>query len=386
MGTITVEDQYTSGVYAKRQLEITGGQGALLFDAEGREYIDCVGGQGVASLGHAHPAVAQAVAAQAQQLINLPEMFYHPLRAALLERLLEVAPSGMQRAFLCNSGTESVEAAIKFARLCTGRKGIVAAMRGFHGRTMGSLSATWKKVLREPFEPLVPGFSHVAYNKLEALEAAVTDQTAAVILEVVQGEGGVYPSTAEFLLGAQALCRERGALLVIDEVQTGFGRTGKLFALEHHSLQPDLLCLAKAMAGGLPAGAVLLGVRVGELPTGAHGSTFGGSPLVCAAALATLDTLQKESLPERAAENGAYLLGRLREIESPLVREVRGLGLMIGIELKLKVAPFLSSLQERGVLALSAGMTTIRLLPPLVISRPQIDQVVDALQEVLADA
>jgi acetylornithine/LysW-gamma-L-lysine aminotransferase len=299
----------------------------------------------------------------------------------MMEKLCALA--GMPRVFLCNSGTEAIEAAIKFARLSTGRTHILAAMRAFHGRTFGALSATWNKKYREPFEPLVPGFSHVPYNDLEKLEGAVSEQTAAVLLEVVQGEGGVYLGDEAYLCAAQALCRERGALLIIDEVQTGFGRTGRIFACKHYGLQPDLLCVAKSIAGGLPMGAVLLGERLGELPPGVHGSTFGGNPLACAASIAALEALVEEQLPERAAELGAYLLAELGKIHSPLVREVRGLGLMVGIEIKQKVAPYLQALMERGVLALPAGLTVIRLLPPLVITREQIDCVVQAIREVL---
>lgn len=379
---ISIEDQVTSGVYAKREVVIVRGQGALLYDEQGREYIDCVGGQGVANLGHAHPLIAEAIAAQARTLISCPEMFYNDRRAELMARLTQL--TGLGRAFLCNSGAEAVEAALKFARASTARSEIVAALRGFHGRTLGALSATGNKKYREPFEPLLPGFVHVPYNNLEKLEEAISERTAAVILEVVQGEGGVYPGTREFLQGAQALCHKYGALFILDEVQTGFGRTGKMFALEHFDLQPDLLCVAKSIAGGVPMGAVLIGERVGSLSPGMHGSTFGGNPLACAASLAALDVLQRERLPERAAELGEYLIARLKEIQSPLIREVRGLGLMVGIEIKQKVAPYLQALMERGVLALSAGLTVIRLLPPLVISRRQIDTVVEALEQVLA--
>jgi acetylornithine/LysW-gamma-L-lysine aminotransferase len=379
-----IEKQYNSGVYAKRDVVIVRGEGALLYDHQGRAYIDCVGGQGVANLGHAHPAVAKAIAQQAQQLISCPEMFYNDQRAILMAKLAEIAPANIRHIFLCNSGTESIEAAIKFARLSTGRRGVIAAMRGFHGRTMGALSATWNKKYREPFEPLLDSFSHVPFNNAAKLLEAVNDTTAAVLLEVVQGEGGVYLSSSEFMQAAQDACRMHGALLIIDEVQTGFGRTGKMFALEHFDLQPDMVCVAKSLAGGLPMGAVLIGERVGELPPGIHGSTFGGNPLACAAAVATLETLQNEQLPQRAAELGSYLLERLRQIKSPQVREVRGLGLMIGVEIKQKVAPYLQALMGRGVLALPAGLTTIRLLPPLVISREQLDQVVQALGDVLS--
>ena len=379
----SIEQKYTSGVYRKRELIIVRGEGALLWDDQGNQYIDCVGGQGAANLGHAHPKVASAIAQQAQKLISCPEMFYNDRRAELLEKLIEVAPNGIERAFLCNSGTEAIEAAIKFARLQTGRTEIVAAMRGFHGRTMGALSATWNKKIRQPFEPLVPSIKHTPYNNLEKLETTLTEDTAALILEVVQGEGGVHLGTQEFLKGAEQLCQERGVLLIIDEIQTGFGRTGKMLAVEHFGINADMICLAKSMAGGVPMGAVLLGSRVGEIPTGSHGSTFGGNPLACSAALATLQVLEEEALIEHSAEMGQYLISELQQIDSPVIREVRGLGLMVGIEVKQKVAPYMAALSTKGVLALPAGLNVIRLLPPLVISKEQIDQVVSALAEVL---
>jgi acetylornithine/LysW-gamma-L-lysine aminotransferase len=291
----------------------------------------------------------------------------------------------MERVYLCNSGTEAIEAAFKIARYTTRRRKIIATMRGFHGRTMGALSATWNKKYRQPFMPLVPDFVHVPYNKLERLETSIDDESAAVVLEVVQGEGGVYLGTEEYLQGAQRLCQERGVMLILDEVQTGFGRTGKMFAAQHYELEPDLLCLAKSIAGGVPMGAVLLGERVGELSPGIHGSTFGGNLLAATASLTALDVLEEEALPQRAAELGEYLLDKLREINSPLIREVRGLGLMVGIEIKQKVASYLQALTARGVLAQPAGLTVIRLLPPLVISKDQIDQVVDTLVEVLSE-
>jgi acetylornithine/LysW-gamma-L-lysine aminotransferase len=380
-----IESQHTSGVYAKRDLTIVRGQGAMLWDDQGNEYIDCVGGQGAANLGHAHPKIVQAIHEQASQLISCPEMFYNPLRAALSARLTGIAPGKMQRVFLCNSGTEAIEAAFKFARYTTGRRKIIATMRGFHGRTMGALSATWNKKYRDPFLPLVSDFEHVPYNNLERLEDVIDDQSAAVVLEVVQGEGGVHLGAAEYLQGAQHLCHQHGALLILDEVQTGFGRTGKMFAAQHYGLEPDLMCLAKSIAGGIPMGAVLIGERVGELSSGIHGSTFGGNPLAAAASLAAIDVLEDEKLPQRAAEQGDYLLDKLQEINSPLIREIRGLGLMVGIEIKQKVAGYLQALTTLGVLAQPAGLTVIRLLPPLVIGKEQIDRVVAALTEVLME-
>jgi acetylornithine/LysW-gamma-L-lysine aminotransferase len=381
---VALEGQYGSGVYPKQPLVLVRGAGARVWDADGREYIDCIGGHGVINVGHCHPAVVEAVQEQVARLMLCPNGFYSEPRARLLAELVRIAPVGLERAFLCNSGAEAVEAALKFARLGTGRQKVVAAMRGFHGRTFGALSATWRKEYRKPFEPLVPGFEFVPYNRPERLARAIDDETAAVILEVVQGEGGVIPGDGEYLRSAQAVCRERGALFIVDEVQTGFGRTGRMFASSHHGLQPDMMTVAKAMAGGVPMGAVLIGAQLGRLPKKAHGSTFGGNLLSCAAALATIAVIEQEGLPARAAQLGAQLSAGLRGIRSPVVRQVRGMGLMVGMELKGNAAPYLAGLAERGVLALSAGATVMRFLPPLVISADDIDTVVGHVAEVLA--
>jgi LysW-gamma-L-lysine/LysW-L-ornithine aminotransferase len=386
LNIIATERSRTSGVYPKRELALVRGKGALVWDEQGGQYIDCTSGHGVANLGHCHPAIVAAVSQQAGTLITCSETFYNDRRAELMERLVSHLPVDLERLFLCNSGTEAVEAAIKFARLSTGRAGIVATMRGFHGRTLGALSATWERKYRQPFQPLVPGFTHVPFDNLDAARGAIDGETAAVIVEVVQGEGGVRPGSTGYFQGLRDLCDEHGALLIVDEVQTGFARTGRWFACEHHDLLPDLLCMGKAIAGGLPMGAVAIGKRVGDLPVGAHGSTFGGNPLACAAAIAALDVYQGEQLAARAADLGSYLLQRLHELESPLVREVRGLGLMVGIELKSRVTPFLAALMERGVLALPAGPTVLRLLPPLVIEQEQLDLVVEAIGERLDEA
>ncbi|MHB9032995.1 MAG: aspartate aminotransferase family protein [Anaerolineae bacterium] len=384
MDTITRESQYTSGAYPKREVAIVRGLGAQVWDDTGRAYIDCVGGHGVAVVGHCHPRVAEAIANQARTLITCPEIFYNDQRALLEERLVNVAPQGLKRVFLCNSGTEAVEGAFKFARLSTGKPGIIAAMRSFHGRTMGALSATWEPEYRNPFNPLIPGVRHVPYNKLAALQEALDDSTAAVILEVVQGEGGVNLGQADYLRGAQQLCRERGILLIIDEVQTGFGRTGKLWACDHYGLEPDIMCLAKGIAGGLPMGAVLLGERVVNIKPGVHGSTFGGNPLACAAALAAIDVIESEHLTEASARKGAWALQRLQAVKAPIIREARGLGLMIGIELRQKVTPYLRSLMAEGLLALPAGNTVLRLLPPLVISDEDLSRACDIIEKVLS--
>ena len=379
---LEIESKHSSGTYAKQPLVIVRGQGASLFDADGAKYLDCASGHGVANLGHAHPKIAEAIYKQASTLITLFETFPNDKRAELMKKITSLV-DGLDRVFLCNSGTESVEAAFKFARISTGRKNIVAAMRAFHGRTYGSLSATFNKKYREGFEPLVPGFSHVPYNNIEALDKAVNEETAAVILEVVQGEGGVYPASAESIQAARRICDERGTLLIVDEIQSGFGRTGRMFAIQHFGVIPDMLTCAKSLAGGVPMGAVLVGQNVKNLTPGVHGSTFGGNPLACAAAVAALDVMEEEGLLRQAEVKGAYLMDKLKRIESPNIREVRGIGLMIGIEMKHKVAPYIKALQEKKIIALNAGMTVIRLLPPLVISYQQIDHLVDVLTEVL---
>ena len=379
---IDTENKHTSGVYAKQTLTIVRGQGASLFDADGVEYLDCSSGHGVANLGHAHPKIAEALYKQASTLITLFESFPNDQRAQLMEKITALVP-GLDRVFFCNSGTEAVEAAFKFARISTGRKNFIAANRAFHGRTFGSLSATFNKKYREGFEPLLPGVSHVSYNNIEALDKAVNEETAAVILEVVQGEGGVYPASVEYVQAARRICDERGALLIVDEIQTGFGRTGKMFAIQHFGVTPDLLTCAKSLAGGVPMGAVLIGPNVKNLTPGTHGSTFGGNPLSCAAANAALDVIMEEDLPGEAAAKGAYLMEKLKAIQSPNIREVRGLGLMVGIEMKQKVTGYIKALQEKKIIALNAGMTVIRLLPPLVITYEQIDHLVKTLAEVL---
>ncbi|NCC33119.1 MAG: aspartate aminotransferase family protein, partial [Chloroflexia bacterium] len=269
---IATEQQHTSGLYPKRGVALVRGEGARLYDAEGRAYIDCVGGQGAANLGHCHPAVVAAIQAQAATLMSCPEIFYNDQRAAYLQALAGVLPFPA-RIFLCNSGAEAIEAGLKFARLLSGRHEVVATMRGFHGRTMGALSATWEPKYREPFAPLVPGFAHVPYGDVEALANRVNASTAAVLLEPVQGEGGVRLAPAGYLEAAREICDRHGALLLIDEVQTGFGRTGRLFALEHSGVVPDILLLAKSIAAGLPMGAVAIHERHGSLPGGAHGTT-----------------------------------------------------------------------------------------------------------------
>jgi acetylornithine/LysW-gamma-L-lysine aminotransferase len=382
---IALEDRHTSGLNVKRPIALVRGQGALVWDADGRAYIDCMTGHGVATLGHCHPEVTAAIQAQAATLVACSEAVYNDQRAALMEELTHHTPGDLKRVFLCNSGAESIEAAIKFARFFTGRTDVVAAMRGFHGRTMGALSATWNAKYRDPFLPLVPGFHHVPFNNLAAVENALTDQTAAVIIEVIQGEGGVHPADPAYLEGLRALCTQRGVLLIIDEVQTGMGRTGRWFACEHFGVLPDILCLGKALGGGVPMGAVIWREALGTLPAGIHGSTFGGNPLACAASRAVVRVMERDNLPARAARLGEKLLTDLRTIRSPLIREVRGRGLMVGVELRRRATQVLRALMERGVLAMPAGSTVVRLLPPLVIAEEQLDQVVEAMAQALSD-
>ncbi|HEY3218419.1 MAG TPA: aminotransferase class III-fold pyridoxal phosphate-dependent enzyme [Candidatus Limnocylindria bacterium] len=380
------EDAHTSGLYQKRPLAIVRGEGATLYDEDGRSYIDCVGGQGMANLGHGNRAVADAIAAQARTLASCTELFYNDRRAELYDMLASILPPELDRYFLCNSGTEAVEAALKFARMATKRPRVVATMRGFHGKTMGALAATWGPEYREALggDGLFPGTAHVPFNKPDTLDAAITADTAAFIVELVQGEGGVRPATHEFIAEAARLCRERGALLLIDEVQTGFGRTGTMFALEQYGLVPDLLCLAKAVAGGVPMGVAAFSRAVGDLPRRSHSTTFGGNPLACAAAIAAIGEMKRMDLAGAARDRGAQLMAGLAAIRSEKIREVRGLGLLVGIELKENAGPTIKALQDEGVLTLGAGPTVVRYLPPLVITADQVARVIAATAKVLA--
>ena len=380
MSIRATEGRFAFEVFPKRDLAIVRGDGAMVYDESGRAYIDCVAGVGVASVGHANPDVARAIGEQAQVLITCPGIFYNDVRARLLEKLVSITPPGVSRAFLCNSGTEANEAAIKLAMHATGRHGFVCAMRGFHGRTMGALSATHKH--RDAYEPLLDGFAFVPFNNVDKLRGAVDASTAAVIVEIVQGEGGVRLGDAAYFAAARQLCDEHGALLIVDEVQTGFCRTGRFFACEHHGVRPDILCLAKAMAGGVPMGAVVVGDSVAA-EVGMHGSTFGGNPLACAAALATIEVMQRDGLAEQARAKGARFADAFARREVSKVRAVRQIGLMIGIELRERARPHIEALVARGVLALPAGPTVIRLLPPLVIEDEALEEVAARLHEVL---
>jgi len=383
MNVQELEQTYELAVYPRRDIVVVRGRGARLFDENGREYIDCAANVGVSNIGHGNAAVARAVHDQYLTLGNCYSMFYNPVRARLAEKLAALAPGTLNRVFFCNSGAEANEAAIKFARTSTGRQEIIAAMRGFHGKTMGALAATWGPEYQQPFAPMMPGLKHVPYNNFAKLESAVDDNTAAVLLEVVQGEGGVRIGDKGYFQKVRQICDANGILLIIDEVQTGFGRTGTMFACEQFVV-PDMLCLAKSLAGGIPMGAVLCNDRI-KVPLKSHTSTFGGNPTACAAALASVDVIEKEGLVEKSKILGGYFLQELRRIESAKIREIRGLGLMLGIELKEKAGPYVQKLMEKGVIVLLAGATVIRLLPPLVITREEIDTVVEALKDTLGD-
>ena len=385
---INFENRLMANVFAKRPVVITRGKGALVWDINGKEYVDCMGSYGVALLGHSHPKVVEAVCKQAETLISCHASLYNNKRTEFLQKLVSITPRGLNKVFLSNSGAESVECAIKLARKYTGKPEIIAVMGGYHGKTMGALSATWDKKYREPFQPLVPEFKHVPPDNLEKLTEAITDKTAAVLLEPIRGEGGVRVPPDDFLPGVRELCDEKGVLLILDEVQTSFGRTGKLFACEHWGVTPDVMCLAKPFAGGLPIGItvakepVMSAFKVGE-----HSSTFSGSPLVCAAACAAIDALVKGKLADRAANLGAYFKAKLEELQAKykIVKEVRGLGLMLGMELRYDVRNIILKTMERGVLILDAGRTVLRFLPPLVIEKEQIDKTISVLDKVIGE-
>lgn len=368
-------------MYAKRGIALVRGEGAVLWDAEGNEYIDVMSNYGVNIVGHAHPAVTAAITEQAGTLINVHQSFASDVRARFLEALIGIAPEGLTQAWLCNSGAEAIEAALKFARAATGRRNIVAMQRAYHGRTAGAGQATAPK----PGDDAEPGpVTHVPFNDLDALDGAVDDQTAAIIVEPIQGEAGIYPAEPGYLQAAAEIAQRAGALLIFDEVQTAF-RTGDWFRANAEGVTPDILCTAKALANGVPIGATLITDAVSEaLPSGLHGSTFGGNPLACAAGLATIQAVRDGGLLEASVALGERLRAGIEALGSDQVREVRGAGLMTGIDLRGRVTPVLRGLQERGVLALPAGSLTLRMLPPLVITEAQIDRVVETLGETLA--
>ncbi len=385
---ISFENRLMANVFGKRPLVITRGEGASVWDAKGKEYVDCTGSYGVALLGHSHPKVVEAICKQAETLISCHASLYNNKRTEFLQKLMSITPMGLNKAFLSNSGAESVECAIKVARKFTGKPEIIAVMGGYHGKTMGALSATWDKKYRAPFQPLVPEFKHVPPDNLEKLAEAITDKTAAVLLEPIRGEGGIRVPPDDFLPGVRALCDEKAVLLILDEVQTSFGRTGKMFGCDHWCVTPDVMCLAKPFAGGLPIGITVAKEDImSSLKIGEHSTTFSGSPLVCAAGCAAIDVLVKDKLAERAERIGGYFKAKLEELQAKynIVKEVRGLGLMLGMEFRYDVRNIILKTMEKGVLVLDAGRNVVRFLPPLVIEKEQIDKAVAVLDEVIGE-
>ena len=378
-----LEDQHGSGAYGKRPTALVRGEGVYVYDQNGTRYLDATSGQGVAALGHCHPAVVRAIHAQAQRLTTCHEAFYSDRRAELYRLLASLTPGDLNRFFLCSSGTEAIEGALKVAALLTGRSGIVASKRAFHGRTNAALSLTWTPKYRKPFQSWLPSVTHIAYNDIAAAQQAVTSETAAVVIECVQGEGGVHPAQVEFLQALRECCDRHGAMLIIDEIQTGLGRTGRWFAFEHAAILPDIIAIGKALGGGLPMAAVCWRAAHGQIPRASHGSTFGGNPLACAAAIATLRTLRDQNLVPAAQEKGCWLSETLAALNLQAVREVRGRGLMIGLQLRHRVTPALKGLQERGLLALPAGLNTLRLLPPLTVKQAELEFIAAAVAETL---
>src|SRR3990170_4692583 len=324
---IATEQKVMANVYAKRPVVIVKGSGDLLWDKDGKEYIDCTGSYGSCIVGYCHPKVVEAIKNQSEKLTSCHGFMYNDSRSKLLQRIAKIAPEGLDRVFLSNSGAEAVECALKLARKYTGKKEIIAMMGAYHGKTLGALSITWDKKYREPFMPLVPQVKHVPFGNIEKLQEVISNDTAAVITEPIQGEGGVRFPPNGFLEQLRELCNEKETLLIIDEIQTGFGRTGKLFAFQHFGIVPDITCLAKGVAGGIPIGLTLSKNGImSSLKVGEHSTTYGGNPLACAAAAATIDILEQENLPEKARAQGEYLVSKLDQLrdDHAIIREVRG--------------------------------------------------------------
>jgi predicted acetylornithine/succinylornithine family transaminase len=371
---------YHTGNYgARAPICLVRGDGLSVWDSDGREYLDFGSGIAVTSLGHCHPRVTGAIQEAAATLLHVSNL-YHSAPQIHLAKLL-VEHSFAERVFFSNSGAEANEAAIKIARkyahdrYSTDRSEIIATHNSFHGRTIATVTATGQPKYQHGFEPLVPGFKHVPYNDLRAMERALDNRTAAILVEPIQGEGGVHVPDDDYLPGLRKLCDESGALLIFDEIQTGVGRTGKLWAYEHAGVEPDVMTLAKALANGVPIGAMLTRNEVASVLTaGTHGSTFGGTPFVCSVALATLQTIIDEKIPDRAASTGRYLVERLRKLGGDKVKVVRGRGMLIGVELAGPAGPVVDKCRENGLLVLSAGERVLRLAPPLIATEKDCDR------------
>jgi acetylornithine/N-succinyldiaminopimelate aminotransferase len=366
------------------------GDGARVWDSDGREYLDFGSGIAVTSLGHCHPRVTGAIQEAAATLLHVSNL-YHSAPQIHLAKLL-VDHSFAERVFFCNSGAEANEAAIKIARkyahekLSDDRSEIIATKNSFHGRTLATITATGQPKYQAGFEPLVPGFKHVPYNDLRAMERAVDNHTAAILVEPIQGEGGVHVPDDDYLPGLRKLCDEVGALLIVDEIQTGVGRTGRLWCYEHWGVEPDIMTLAKALANGIPIGAMLTKNEIANvLGAGSHGTTFGGTPFVCSVALATMSTIIDEKVPDHAARVGRYLMDALRKLQErqKAITTIRGKGLLIGIEIDKLAAPVVDACRDGGVLVLSAGERVVRMAPPLIATEKDCDKAVAALAAAL---
>lgn len=377
--------------YARYPIALVKGEGSWLWDDQGKRYLDFISGIAVTNLGHAPQRIKEALVKQLDELWHVSNLFRIPNQEEAAKLITD--NSCGDAVFFCNSGAEANEAAIKLARRYqqyvqkNGRNEIITFEQSFHGRTLATLTATGQAKVKEGFGPLPEGFVTIPLNDIEALKAAVTDKTAAVMLEMVQAEGGIHPVDADYIKAVAALCKEQGILLIADEIQTGMGRTGKLFAYEHFGIEPDIFTMAKGLGSGFPVGAMAAKEYLREAFTaGSHGSTFGGTPIATAVVKATLETIVGDNLSARAAEQGAYLMGQLREklAGNDYVRGVRGLGLLVGIECPEPVAPIIAEAQEKGLLVLSAGPNVLRLLPNLLVSKEEIDTAVSILAELLA--
>ena len=366
-------------LHADRGINLVRGEGCYLWDDRGRRYLDLMTNYGVNLLGHSHPKVTEAINRQAAELTNAHQSFDTPARHEFLDALAAFLPPTLTRISFGNSGAEAIEAALKYARVATGRIGVIAAHRAYHGRTFGALAATADAKYRDPFMPMLEGVKHIPFDNLEALDAAMDDSIAAVIIEPIQGEGGIRVPADGYLKGIRERCDAHGALLIADEIQTGF-RTGSPFAFTREGIVPDILCLSKSIANGLPLGIAIVTESVSErIPKGSHGSTFAGNPLVCAAGVATLRVLADPAVHGHAEAAGNRFQQRLRALNLPQVREVRGRGLMLAVELKKPVTPVIKAMQERGVLTLPGGGTAIRFLPSILIEDDQLDEAIGAL-------
>ena len=389
---ISVEKEHVLQVYRRSPVVFERGHGCRLFDADGRSYLDLVSGIGVAALGHAHPRLAAAIADQAQKLVHTSNLFFHPLQGELAARLADL--SGLPRAFFCNSGTEAVEGSLKFARRYwhaqgQPRTGFVAFEHSFHGRTMGALSVTWDDHYRAPFEPLIADVTFVREGDVEALRAAVTENTAAVIVEPIRGEGGVRPISAAVASAIADACRRTGALLIADEVQCGLCRTGRAFCSKAFGLEPDLMTIGKALGAGVPIAATLFTERVAAAASfGDHGSTYGGNLLACRAALVFIEELVDGGLMSHVGRVGSHMESRLRALASqhPCIREVRGAGLMWGVDLDRPALPVVEAALQHGLLVNRTSETVVRLLPPYIITAEEIDEGIGLLDAALRAA